>query len=253
MVGRTRGGLVVRTFLIVGWCLFWAGTAFSQHNHHEHGGGSNPLSCDLAAGESCYFAEIDDFHSPASPHPDAHGVAYLALNAAQTELRYHIEIDGLSLKSNPAERTAPDDVIGIHLHLFVPDTVGPHVLNIFGLATFNVPAEEDADLLVDYGTRTLSGIYDNSDATIDPTTGQPYLPFFPLTSKPLTDWLEQLDAGDLMVAVHTNATGFPTMAIHGHIARTVPEPGCGTLVGSLALVWLNWRRRCPGTNCRVSE
>lgn len=177
---------------------------------------------------------IDDFHAINSPHPDALGEVHLVLNAARTALRYQVQIDGLSLKPLAADRTAPDDVIGVHLHLYVPDTVGPHVLNIFGLATYNMPAEEDADLVVDYANRTLRGIYDDGDATIDPTTGEPYLPFYPLTSKPLSDWIDDLENGDLMLAVHTNASGFPTMAIHGHISRVVPEPASAVLTFSIA-------------------
>jgi hypothetical protein len=198
--------------------------ARAQSHNHEHESGLEPFGCDVAAGEVCFQAVIDDFHTVNSPHPDAIGAAHFALNAAHTQLRYHIEIDGLNLKPNAADRTAPDDIIGVHLHLNVPDAVGPHVLNIFGLATYNLPAEEDADLEIDYAHRTLRGIYDDGDATIDPTTGQPYLPFFPLTSKPLSDWIDDLENGDLMVAVHTNASGFPTMAIHGHISAAVPEP-----------------------------
>jgi len=130
------------------------------------------------------------------------------------------------------------------LHLHVPDTVGPHVLNIFGLATFNVPAEEDSDLVIDYAHKTLSGVWDNGDATIDPNTGQPYQQFFPLTSKLLTDWLDDLNDEMLMVAVHTNASGFPAMAIHGHISRLVPEPSVGSLLAACLLLPALRLRRC---------
>jgi hypothetical protein len=96
------------------------------------------------------------------------------------------------------------------------------VLNVFGLATYNMLAEEDADRVIDYQNRVISGVWDDGDATIDPSTGQPYLPFLPLTSKPLSDWIDYLNSGQLMVAVHTNESGFPAMAIHGHI-NPVPE------------------------------
>ena len=133
------------------------------------------------------------------------------------------------------------------MHLNVPGTVGPHVLNIFGLATYGMPAEEDADLVVDYANQTLSGVFDYGDATIDPATGEPLFQFFPLTTKIIDDWLEELDAGDLMFAVHTVASGFPTMAIHGLI-HAVPEPGAGGLValGGCGL-WIVLRRRRFGT------
>jgi hypothetical protein len=229
---------VVRTLLIVlCFTTFCARCAAQGHNHHDPEAGSNPLDCDPSAGEACFQAVIDDFHAVNSPHPDAIGMVHLVLNAARDELRYQIQIDGLNMKPVAADRTAPADVIGVHLHLNVPDTVGPHVLNIFGLATYNMPAEEDDELVVDYAHRVLTGIYDDGDATIDPTTGQPYLPFYPLTSKPLSDWIDDLENGDLMVAVHTNASGFPTMAIHGHINQIVPEPASAIL---FVAGWLSW-------------
>ncbi len=214
-----------------------------QQHEHGHNDGANPLACSPASGEACYYAVIDDFHANNSPHPDAIGEAFFALNAQRTELRYRLDIDGLSLKPRAADRTAPEDVIGIHLHLNVPDTVGPHVLNIFGLATYNMPAEEDGNLVVDFAQRSLSGIYNDGDATIDPATGEPYLPFLPLTSKPLSNWLEQLEEGDLMVAVHTNASGFPAMAIHGHISRVIPEPATVVVLCGAGLLLLAATRR----------
>jgi hypothetical protein len=183
-------------------------------------------------GDAQYYALFDDFHANPST-TDATGEIFLHLNDDQTELAYTIVLgDGLELKPNAADRTGPDDIIGIHLHLHVPDTVGPHVLNIFGLATFNVPAEEDSDVVIDYEHRTVSGVWDNGDATIDPNTGQPYPQFFPLTSKLLADWIDDLNEGMLMVAVHTNESGFPTMAIHGHISRLVPEPSTSVLMAA---------------------
>jgi hypothetical protein len=219
---QTGGSIVVK------WCagfLALAACSSPAVAHDDHN--VSFLPCDATTGETCFLASIDDFHTTDSPHPNAIGTAHLVLNAARTQLRYQIEIQGLNLKPTAEDRTAPDDVIGVHLHLSVPDAIGPHVLNIFGLATYNTPAEEDADLTIDYAHHTLSGIYDNGDATIDPATGQPYLPFYPLTSKPLSDWIDNLENGDLMVAVHTNASGFPKMAIHGHIGQAVPEPATG--------------------------
>ncbi|MGD9637054.1 MAG: CHRD domain-containing protein [Pirellulales bacterium] len=243
---------MVRELLVWRTLLVWASLATlcahalaQEHHHHDPSDPSNPLACGVDAGETCFHGVIDDFHTVNSPHPDAMGEIHLALNAAHTQLRYWIKIDGLTLKPLATERTAPDDVIGVHLHLNVPDTVGPHVLNIFGLATYNMPAEEDADLVVDYSTRTLTGIYDDGDATIDPTTGQPYLPFYPLTSKPLSDWIDDLENGDLMVAVHTNASGFPKMAIHGHISQAVPEPATAWLLICVSVTLTTARRTRP--------
>jgi hypothetical protein len=207
------------------------------YGHDGHGDGGE---------SSDYYAFIDDFHANPSL-TDATGEVFLTLNAERTELSYKIVLsDLLGFKENPAERIEPDDIIGIHLHLHVPDTVGPHVLNIFGLATYNVPAEEDADRVIDYENRTISGVWDNGDATLDPATGEPYLQFFPLTSKLLTDWIDELNGGELMLAIHTNESGFPTMAIHGHIQPVidqVPEPSSALCAGGIALASLCSRRR----------
>jgi hypothetical protein len=193
-----------------------AGQAVAQHEHGHHGRN--------------YYGALDDFNAHHST-TDAKGEIFLTLNPERTELSYRIELDELvDLKQNPADRTQPDDIIGIHLHLNVPGTTGPHLLNIFGLATYNTPAEEDADLVIDYENQRLTGKWDISDATRDAITGEILPQFFPLTSKIITDWLDELDAGELMVAVHTLETGFPTMAIHGHIHAVVPEPTTGMLL-----------------------
>jgi hypothetical protein len=219
----------------------------AQEHGHGHQHGSNPLACSPASGEACYYAALDDFGAHHLPHPDASGEAFFALNTQRTELRYLLKLDGLNLKPNAADRSEPDDILGIHLHLYIPGLpggVGPHILNIFGLATYGMPAEEDADLLVDYQHQTLTGIYDISDATIDPETGEPYFQFFPLTTKIIDDWLDELDRGELMVAIHTVEGGFPTMAIHGHISRVVPEPATGImLVAGATLLWVMAGRR----------
>jgi hypothetical protein len=218
-----------------------------QEHGHDHQHSSNPLACSSASGEACYYAAIDDFNAHHSPHPNALGEAFFALNAERTELRYLLDIDGINLKPNAADRTEPDDILGIHLHLYIPGLpggVGPHVLNIFGLATYGMPAEEDADLVVDFEQQTLTGIYDISDATIDPDTGEPYFQFFPLTTKIIYDWLDELDRGELMVAIHTVDSGFPTMAIHGHISRFVPEPATGLmLIVGASWLWIMAGRR----------
>ncbi len=213
---------LISSYLVFVLLVFFLGSAQAWgHDGHE------------GAGEgSQYYAVIDDFHATPST-TDATGEIFLTLNEDHTALSYNIVLDDLlGLKENPADRTEPDDIVGIHLHLHVPDTVGPHVLNIFGLATYNIPAEEDADRVIDYEHNTISGIWDDGDATIDPATGEPYLPFFPLTSKPLTDWIDYLNSGELMVAIHTNESGFPTMAIHGHISRVVPEPQTIVMAGA---------------------
>lgn len=206
----------------------WAAFHVVCHAALAHQGALH-LDCQPAFGETCYRAHLHGNHSAHPPHPQAVGEAVLVLNRARNELRYELSLSGLDLEADPIKRTDPNDILGIHIHLIVPGTVGPHVLNIFGLATFGVPAEEDADLVVDYEHDSLRGRYDISDATIDPATGLPYLQFFPLTSKIIDDWVDELDAGQLMFAVHSVASGFPNMAVHGPIVQSVPEPSLAWL------------------------
>lgn len=195
--------LLVAILLAFGICR-----AFSHDGDHHPGG----------SGGSHYYAFIDDFHAEPST-TDAVGEIFLWLNPEQTQLHYEIGLDDLlALKPVEVDRTEPDDIIGIHLHKHVPDTIGPHVLNIFGW-----PGHEDDDLVIDYENRTMTGIWDNGDASRDPVTGELYLQNLPLTSKLLDDWIDTLNEGLLMLAVHTNESGFSTMAIHGHISP-VPEP-----------------------------
>ena len=222
-----------RSFLIF---FFLMAVCLGGRAEGHDGHGASPLACDVAAGEACYSALIDDFHANPST-TDSVGEIFLTLNSARTELAYLIVLDDLlGLKPNPADRTAPDDILGMHLHLHVPDTIGPHVLNIFGLATPSLYGEEDADLVVDYEHHTLSGIFDISDATIDPSTGEPYPPFFFATTKVIYDWLDNLDRGELVLAVHTVESGFANFALHGHIHPVVPEPATGMLL-ALAILF----------------
>jgi hypothetical protein len=98
-----------------------------------------------------------------------------------------------------------------------------------------MPAEDDAHLVIDYDHQVLTGKWDLSDASRDPATGELLPQAFPLTSKVITNWLDDLDAGLLMVAIHTNESGFPEMAIHGHIHAIVPEPSAIVLFGAGAI------------------
>ena len=225
---------VVSTFVLL--CGQTYGHDVDGHEHE-----TNPLNCNPAAGEACYYAVIDDFHSNPST-TDSMGEVFLALNSERTEVRYLIALDDLlGLKPDPVDRTEPDDILGVHFHLHVPDTIGPHILNIFGLATPTVWGQEDADLVVDYEHHTFAGIYDISDATIDPGTGQPYPQFFFATTKVIYDWLGYLDLGEWVVAIHTNESGFAKFALHGHISRVIPEPATGLMIVIGAMV--AWTRR----------
>ena len=72
----------------------------------------------------------------------------------------------------------------IHIHLHVQDATGPHILNIFGKPSF-----DDDDLVVDYENESFSGLYDASDASRDPNSGDLLPQAFPLTTKTLPDFI----------------------------------------------------------------
>ena len=150
----------------------------------------------------------------------ATGVARFQLDATGSRLSYQLDLDGVDLEPIAANRTDPDDVLAIHIHLHVADVIGPHILNIFGN-----PSEDDADLVVDFENESLSGVFDASDS-LDPATGEPFFVDDPLATKLIDDWLDELDAGQLYIAVHTRRIADvapPGVAIRGDIFR-VPEP-----------------------------
>ncbi|MEL6471476.1 MAG: CHRD domain-containing protein [Cyanobacteria bacterium J06623_4] len=149
----------------------------------------------------------------------ASGNMILELNEDKTQLSYSLSLSGVTLKAD--QRIALRDVNKIHIHAAGPGENGPHVLNIFGL-----PAEDDADLSVDYAANTLSGVWDDGDASDLNGNGIAD----PNDSKPLTNFVTALEAGGLYIQVHTNrfdsATGFPG-ELRGQIqptAQSTPEP-----------------------------
>jgi hypothetical protein len=160
----------------------------------------------------------------------------MTLNAEQTELAYSIQFDGVDLEPVAGNRTDDNDVVAIHIHLNVPDVIGPHILNIFGN-----PAEEDADRIVDYERETITGIYDMSDATRNPITGEVEPQAFPLTTKlfPSPIRLGELLDERWYFAVHTvgNSATPPGVTIRGNFF-IVPEPTTASLacllIGALA-------------------
>ncbi|MEM8680470.1 MAG: CHRD domain-containing protein [Planctomycetota bacterium] len=158
----------------------------------------------------------------------ATGIGTLRLNAEQTELAYSVQLFGVDLEPEPGLRTDPNDVIAIHIHLHVQDVIGPHILNIFGN-----PSEDDADLVIDYENDSFSGVFDASDASRDPVTGQVLPQAFPLTTKlfPTPYRLEELLNDEWYFAVHTvgSAATPPGVTIRGAI-QVVPEPQAATLL-----------------------
>ena len=217
--------------------------ATAQHHHEPPENPLSPLPCDVMAGEACFYGKADGALVDPST-TNSVGEIYLTLSSDRKELRYMIVLDDLlGLKPNLEDRIEPDDIVGIHIHIHEQGAIGPHVLNIFGWSTPTFWGQEDDDLVIDYENHTLTGIYDISDATIDPVTGEPYFPFFFATTKVIDDYLVYLETNQLVLAVHTNESGFAKWALHGHISSAVPEPACGLLlVMGLSLIWVKRAR-----------
>lgn len=158
----------------------------------------------------------------------AHAFAAFELSADRTKLYYSMEFTGLDLEPDPAKRIDVNDIIGIHLHLIVPDVIGPHILNIFG-----TPSEDDADLMVNYNTERLRGVYDISDASRDPVTGELYPQFFPLTTKVIDDWVDEILNNQTYIAIHTAGENGGAL-MHGDVIQ-LPEPDCFALAAAALL------------------
>jgi len=180
-----------------------------------------PLS---AMGQTQFDSHLDSSQVVNNPSDSAAtGIATLTLNAEQTELAYSVQLFGVDLEPVAENRTDPNDVVAIHIHLHVQDVIGPHILNIFG-----VPAFDDDDLAIDYENESFSGVYDASDASRDPNTGEVLPQAFPLTTKlfPTSFRLEELLNEEWYFAVHT--VGTPGVTIRGAIL-IVPEPSSALL------------------------
>ena len=147
-----------------------------------------------AMAASLFRADLEGSQVVPPTPSNAGGFAIFTLNDDQTALEYFIQLKELTLKSDISERTQPQDVTKIHLHVASPGDNGPHVLNIFGL-----PSEDDGDLTVDFAAGTLSGIWDNDDVVDLNGNGQAD----PNETKPVTAFLDELFAGQLYVQVHT--------------------------------------------------
>ncbi len=181
-----------------------------------------PLS---ALGQTSFRSTLDSSQVVNNPSDStATGVATLTLNAEQTELAYSVQFFGVDLEPVAENRSDPNDIVAIHIHLHVQDVIGPHILNIFG-----VPSLDDDDLVVDYENESFSGVYDASDASRDPNTGAVLPQAFPLTTKlfPTSFRLQELLNGEWYFAVHTKGT--PGVTLRGEIF-VVPEPSSALLL-----------------------
>ncbi|NET17021.1 MAG: DUF4347 domain-containing protein [Okeania sp. SIO1H6] len=152
----------------------------------------------------------------------ATGEAILTLNESQTEVDYSIDLEGVNLVADPAQRTEAQDVTKIHLHQGDIGASGPHRLNIFGL-----PSEDDANLIVDYEQEILTGIWDDTDASLSEQSN-------PMSTKFVSTSTEELLRNGLYIQVHTNA--FPDGEIRGQVLATnnnlLGGDGDDVLVGS---------------------
>ena len=172
-----------------------------------------------ALGQTEFSSQLDASQVVNNPSDStATGFASLTLNAEQTELAYSVQLFDVDLEPAMENRTDPNDVVAIHIHLHVQDVIGPHILNIFG-----TPALDDDDLVVDYENESFSGVYDAGDASRDPITGEVLPQAFPLTTKlfPTVFRLDELLNDQWYFAVHT--VGTPGVTIRGAIL-VVPEP-----------------------------
>ena len=154
----------------------------------------------------------------------------------QNTMEYFIQFENVDL--NGAQTPDPlDDITALHIHdttsCAVPqcregDTAGTtHLLNIFGL-----PRLDDFDIVVDPVASTISGVWDDGDAT----------PGLPVPTLPLSDpaVLEVLLNEQAALFVHTNEV--PSAAAGGSLT-IVPEPSSLLLLVSL-LSLAGLRQRC---------
>ncbi len=163
----------------------------------------------------------------------------LDLDSPSVTLTYEIVFFGLSLEH---------DVQGIHFHIGVPPTPppgesdlgilhsdgsvnGPHLLNVYGL-----PREDDSDMIANFATNTITGIWDNNDFNygLDGIRD-------PGDSVALGAAVPELFDGHTYIQVHTFAFPVPnTGELRGQIYQ-VPEPAKSGLF-ALTLLILTVRR-----------
>lgn len=182
----------------------------------------------------------------------ASGVAEFTLvqpdgNPGGTTMSYAIVFENVDLDGNQTPFPAiEDDIAALHIHDITTcsdlvqtcvegvDTAGTvHLLNIYG----NPRNGDDADVLVQPGASTITGLWDDGDASPGWDASPPGTP---VPSLPISDpnVLDLLFSEQAAIFVHTNE--FPTAAAGG-LLRIVPEPSSVTYL--LSLVPLLWLRR----------
>jgi hypothetical protein len=161
--------------------------------------------------------------------------AIFFLDAAEQNLSYSIQFNGLNLEPVPGNRTGFSDINAIHIHNGFAGSSGPHVLNIFG-----APSEDDAEMVTDFFNESITGIYNDADA-IDPVSGGLFDQNSPATTKLLSNFVDDLRDGSLYLAAHTAGQG-GNIAIRGQLVA-VPEPSTALLLMAGGLCCIGRRKR----------
>jgi hypothetical protein len=129
------------------------------------------------------------------------GVAICYLRPMEIRLDYALRLFGHDLKRD--DRTGPDDVTAIHMHVAPAGSNGQHTLNIFGM-----PSEDDADARFWYNRELVTGTWDDEDADHSHTED-------PGDTKFLSEYIDELRINGLYFQIHTVTV--PTGEIRGQI------------------------------------
>ncbi|MDJ0731586.1 MAG: CHRD domain-containing protein [Crocosphaera sp.] len=169
---------------------------------------------------------------PVEAGVEANGIMTLVLDPTGTAfgkegpaIQYTLQLFGVDLGGTSTPETG-DDVTAIHLHSGNPGEtkIGPHTLNIFGL-----PGEDDNDAVFDFENNTITGIWDNLDSEnsvggVNTSNGVPnhhlsdvLSGIDPLTTKTVSDYADELVAGNFYIQVHTNDFNIPGGVLRGQV------------------------------------
>ncbi|MEM8678182.1 MAG: PEP-CTERM sorting domain-containing protein [Planctomycetota bacterium] len=161
-------------------------------------------------------------------------------NPDATTLSYSIQFENVDLDGAQTPSVL-DDITALHLHDITKcapafpqciegtDTAGTlHLLNIFG-----APRNDDDDVMVDPAASTITGLWDDGDAS---------MPGTPVPTVPISDpaVIDLLINGNVALFVHTNEV---PAAASGGALTIVPEPQGVILLISAIGALLGWRRR----------
>lgn len=209
---------------------------------------SNPLQADTVTRfraeltEGFVVLDGGDIQGTGSP---SSGVAEFILtqpegNPAGTTMSYTIQFQNVDLDGLQTPEIE-DNITALHIHDVTTcadafpdcdadiDTAGTvHLLNIYGIPR----GGDDADVVPNFAESTITGLWDDSDASPPGTMA----PSFPISDPEVLELLFNQEAA---IFVHTNQ--FPRAAAGG-LLLVVPEPSCALLlISMLPLCWV--RRR----------